>query len=333
MSNNVRELPEALSLKNAPIIIAGSGRSGTTWVLDAIARANNLRTIFEPLNPAGIPSARHLANRYVRDNEDCPELKLFMDRVFSGNLKSLWVNYRIRPERLRLNMHKSESLRQKLGSLKHSYEMLATNYLKYHKDKSRSLAVKFIRANLMLGWLGANYRAKTLLVVRHPGAVVASKISLGGPNWRYEPVLKQYCDDQKLVQDYLYKFQDTLARSLSPVEGHAVVWCIENALQTCNAERSGQTVVFYEDLFIDSKTEWRRIIESLDLMHLPDKEILSQPSQQVSKEMRGEKFDSRQLGRWMNDFSKKQLMELDGILKIFNVSFYDAFDPIPIRKT
>ena len=333
MINNVPELSESLFLKNAPIIIAGSGRSGTTWVLDAIARANNLRTIFEPLNPAGIPSAKHFANMYVRDNADFPELKHFMDKVFSGNLKSLWANYRIRPDRLRLNMHKPEPLKQKLGTLKYNYKMFVTNYLRYYKDKSKSLAVKFIRSNMMLGWLCANYGAKTLLVVRHPGAVIASKIRLGGPNWQYEPVLKQYCKDQLLAKDYLHKFKDILARSLSPVEGHAVVWCIENALQVCNAERNGQTLVFYEDLFINSSTEWRRIIKSLDLMHLPDEEIIAKPSQQVSKEMSNKTFDSRQVGKWMNDFSKKQLIELDGILKIFNVSFYTAFDPVPIRKT
>ncbi len=333
MINNNIELPESLILENAPIIIAGSGRSGTTWVLDAIARENNHRTIFEPLNPDGVPSAKPLANRYVRDDSDFPELKRFMDKVFSGSLKSLWANYRIRPDRLRLNMDKSEPLRQKLGALKYNYKMLATNYFKYHKGKSKSIAVKFIRANLMLGWLSANYGAKILLVVRHPGAVIASKIRLGGPIWRYEPVLKQYCQDQQLVRDYLHKFKKTLARSLSPVEGHAVVWCIENALQTCNAERSGQTVVFYEDLLMNSDTEWRRIISSLDLMHLPEKETLAQPSQQVSKEMRNKTFDSRQVRKWMNDFSKKQLIEIDEILKIFDVSFYKAFEPMPIRKT
>jgi len=32
-------------------LIAGSGRSGTTWVLDALADANDLRPVFEPLHP------------------------------------------------------------------------------------------------------------------------------------------------------------------------------------------------------------------------------------------------------------------------------------------
>jgi hypothetical protein len=47
-------------------IIAGSGRSGTTWVLDALAEANALRPVFEPLHPLAIPQARPFAYRYYR---------------------------------------------------------------------------------------------------------------------------------------------------------------------------------------------------------------------------------------------------------------------------
>ena len=43
-------------------------------------------------------------------------------------------------------------------------------------------------------------------------------------------------------------------------------------------------------LLINSNIEWRRIIKSLDLMHLPDEGLLAQPSQQVSKEKKNEIF-------------------------------------------
>ena len=80
------------TMNNSPIIIAGSGRSGTTWVLDAIAGSNRLRTVFEPLHPAGVPEAKAFANKHVRDDADEPDLKLFMDKVFSGKLKGIWPN-------------------------------------------------------------------------------------------------------------------------------------------------------------------------------------------------------------------------------------------------
>ena len=317
-------------MNNAPIIIAGSGRSGTTWVLDVIAQANNLRTVFEPLHPIGVSSARPFANRYVRDDANEPELRSFMDKVFSGMFKGLWANYRLRPDRLHPTYHNSGPLRHRLGSLKHYYQKLVVHYFRYHKVKTNNLIVKFTRANLMLGWLSKNYSAKILLIVRHPCAVVDSKIRLGGPDWEYEALLHQYSQDGQLVEDYQHKLKAVLKGPLSPVAGHTVIWCIENVLPIHNAKRKGHGVVFYENLMVNSDNEWDRIIRSLDLDNLPDKGMLIQPSQQISKEMRGKTFNHNQISRWMKSFSEQQLAEIDKILKIFEVSIYSTFDSMPI---
>ena len=316
-------------MNNAPIIIAGSGRSATTWVLDAIANANNLRTIFEPLHPIGVPAAKPFANRYVRDDANEPEQKLFLDKVFSGMFKSLWANYRVRPDRLHFTYCQSMSLKHKLGSLKSNYKKLAIHYCRYHKVKSGNLIVKFIRANLMLGWLSRNYSAKILFIVRHPCAVVHSKIRLGGPDWEHEALLQQYFQDKQLVEDYLHKYKDLLKRPLSPIAGHTAIWCIENALPIHNAGSRGLCVVFYEDLIVNSDAEWERIIESLDLKHVPAKDILIEPSQQTSKETKNKLLDNTQVSGWMKSFNEEQLAEINKILKIFEVSIYNAFDPMP----
>ena len=81
-------------------VIAGAGRSGTTWILDAIAEANQAKTIFEPLHPDGVSEAGRFCNRYVPEYSLNPALKGFMDNVFSGKLNSIWANYRMRPDRL-----------------------------------------------------------------------------------------------------------------------------------------------------------------------------------------------------------------------------------------
>ena len=314
---------------NAPIIIAGSGRSGTTWVLDAIARANNLRTIFEPLHPIGVPHAKPFANRYVRDHADEPDLKLFIDKVFSGTLNSLWANYRLRPDRLYLTSHNKGSLRHRLGCLKYYYGKLISRYLRYHKVKTNNLIVKFIRANLMLGWLSNNYRAKILLVVRHPCAVIASKMRLGGPDWNYHHSLQQYLHNTQLVEDYLHKFKGIDMPSLSPVLGHTLIWCIENTLAMNHAAKYGHCIAYYENLIAYSDTEWPRVIASLELKYVPDKEFLSQPSQQVSREKKETVFDRSQIDSWMGSFAKQQLNEIANVLTVFGVSAYNTLDSMP----
>ena len=316
-------------INNNPIIIAGSGRSGTTWVLDSIAEANNLRTIFEPFNPMAVPFAKAYANRYLRDDADQPELKLFLDKVFSGRHKSLWANYRIHPDRLYPDYYKSGSLKDRLASFKSNYKKLFVHFFKYHKVKSGNIIVKFIRTNLMLGWISKNYSPRVLLLLRHPGAVIASKLNLGGPNWQHEIILKQYKENKQLLDDYLYRFKDAFRRSLSPVAAHTVIWCIENALPIANAEKNGYFVVYYENLIANPEIEWKRIINTFGLKHLPGNEMLSQPSQQVSREMKEEIFDLNQISRWTKKFNQQQLDEIDQILNIFGISIYRTTDPMP----
>ena len=262
-----------------PPIIAGSGRSGTTWVLDALAESNHLRPIFEPLQWLGVPEAEPYANKYILENENEPGLKYLMDQILSESINCLWTKYRILPDTLHLP--RSGSLRHKLGSLKANYRKLVVNYLKYHKFKSRRSIVKFIRANLMLGWLSKNYGDKILLIVRHPGAVVASKLRLGGRHWQHDPLLKRYFQDKRLAEAYKYCVAWESPQSLSPITGHTLIWCIENSLPIQQAQKSGYHIVFYEELISNPENEWKRVVDALGLSHVPDRVFLARPSEQA----------------------------------------------------
>ena len=66
------------------VIIAGSGRSGTTWIQDVLAEANQLRTVFEPLHPQGVSRARGLAYRYIEADEESPDLQHYFDDLLAG---------------------------------------------------------------------------------------------------------------------------------------------------------------------------------------------------------------------------------------------------------
>src|SRR5262245_32752648 len=73
------------SMMPGPIrIIAGSGRSGTTWVQDVLADANALRPIFEPLHPLAVPQADPFAYRYLRPAVEQAAAAAFLTRVFEG---------------------------------------------------------------------------------------------------------------------------------------------------------------------------------------------------------------------------------------------------------
>ena len=75
-------------------LIAGSGRSGTTWVQDALADANDLRPVFEPLHPWVSDTRREVRAPGLSADEDHPDLRQFMIDVCAGRRDQLWTKYR-----------------------------------------------------------------------------------------------------------------------------------------------------------------------------------------------------------------------------------------------
>jgi hypothetical protein len=318
-----------LATNHTPIIIAGSGRSGTTWILDAIARANDLNTVFEPLQWLGVPAAKPFANRYIRNDAEEGELRSFMDQVFSGKLNTLWTKYRILPETLL--WPKNGPLRRKTGILKSYYIQLFNNYIKFKKIKFEKAAVKFIRANLMLGWLSKNYGYKIIYIIRHPAAVIASKLRLSGRHWQHEQLLKLYLNDKQLMDDHLKNYKKLFNNSLNPITGQTLIWCIENSLPLKEAKKNDYCVVFYEDLILNSDNEWKRIIEAAQLANIPKSDYLRKPSQQarVIEGIKHKAYDKEHISNWMNAFTKQQLKDINYILDSFNMHIYNVFELMP----
>lgn len=306
-----------------PRVIAGTGRSGTTWVLDSIAEANDLRTVFEPLHPAGLADAKRFASRYVPPDTEWPELERFMGRVLSGRFLGLWPDLRVRQDRL-FDLSEPRAL---VGQ----YRRFGQHGLRYLRERRRAPLVKFIRANLMLGWLVRRFGARVLLVVRHPGGVVASTMKLGGPDWHHSSRLELYRAEPALAP-WLERVQSVLGADPSPVAAHTALWCIENALPLELAAEWGIAAVHYERLLRGDDEEWARALEVLALAHRPSEEVLSRPSQQASHEMRRTSFDAAQVGRWMQQLGAAEREEMGRVLAAFGVRAYAVDDPFPVSS-
>ena len=94
-----------------------------------------------------------------------------MKKIFEGKFKSLWANYRIRPDRLNIfTSHRGNDSRVK--NIIKEYKKLFIHINKYKLRKTDPVIVKFIRANLMLSWLSDKFNVKIVFVIRHPAAVV-----------------------------------------------------------------------------------------------------------------------------------------------------------------
>lgn len=308
---------------HSALVIAGSGRGGTTWVLDAVAKANRLRPIFEPLNPLAIREAQPFANRYIPVAAEMPNLKMFLSELFDGRFNSVWTDFRIRKNRLYPSF----------GHLRNSYrawKALARRYPQYATTRKYPQSiVKFIRANLMLGWIQRTFDARIVLVVRHPGAVIESKLRCGRHIWDPYPLLEQYRKDSLLWDAYLKNYAHLFSRRVSLVEAYSLLWCIENQLPLRDAKRHEYVIVFYERLLDQPDIEWARIVDGLGLTTSPGSKLRELPSQQSSVRLRGDAFYGADYRSWLDRVSNSDLLQINEILQEMEVSVYDAFDPLP----
>jgi hypothetical protein len=208
------------------IFVAGTGRSGTTWLLELLNADNRHRVIFEPFRPQwGALGSRELPV-YLRPGTNDPEFEDVVQDVLLGRLRSN-----------RLTGRGNERL------------------------VSTSRIVKDVDSNLKLGWLRARFPPFPIVyIIRHPCAVAASRKRLGN-----DVPLNAFLEDGPLVEDYLHPFADTLVSLATPFEHAVAAWCIENYVPLRQIEEEGLdvTTVLYEDLVANPAVVLRDIFKGL----------------------------------------------------------------------
>src|SRR5262249_55955888 len=127
------------------ILLAGTGRSGTTWIQDIITRAVACRVMFEPFNPRKISLLTEWSCRqYLRAGQWAPQFLAPAARILSGQIRDIWID----------QFNQTHVVRRRL--------------------------VKDIRVNLILRWIRSHFpEIPIVLLLRHPCAVASSKLALG----------------------------------------------------------------------------------------------------------------------------------------------------------
>jgi hypothetical protein len=307
--------------------IAGSGRSGTTWVLDALAAANGLRPVFEPLHPYVSEVGNLYAHRALTAEEDHPDLVRFLSDVSSGRTCVFWTKYR-RQVRWLFPPPADFSTRRDAGRV-------WRHWVKFVRDTPRLAIVarglepilKCIRANLMLDWLSRGQQWRVVLIIRHPGAVIESELR---GSWSPEFPLDRFRSDKRLHELTFGRYQRLLDRNLSHIEALAARWVVENQWVMEQAASSGFTVVHYEDLRTRPDVTWPRVIDALGLAHAPNSDLLEKPSQQSSPVV-GDAFQASRSTRWQHSLSKEQIFAIQKILDEVNCAIYSMSDPEPLH--
>jgi len=206
------------------VFLAGSGRSGTTWVSEIINHRNGYRLVFEPFHPGKVAICEGFRHKqYLRPDDRREEYLEPARRVLTGGLRNFWTD--------RFN----------------------------RKFVARRRLIKDIRANLLLGWMHANFpEMPIVLLLRHPCAVAASRLALG---WRDN--LSGTMEQEELVEDFLGPVEAEVRAARDDFERHVFLWCIENYVPLRQFRPGEIHLAFYENFLARPEDEVRRLLTFL----------------------------------------------------------------------
>jgi hypothetical protein len=211
------------------IFLAGTGRSGTTWISDIINFKSEYRYIFEPFYPAEVDVCQKFEEiQYLRPNDQTPYFLKTAQHILSGKIRNKWID-------------------------------------QYHRSFiSDKRLIKDIRANLLLRWIHENFsEIPIILLFRHPCAV--AKSHLRGKNWSADPGL--FLNQTALVEDYLAPFVPEIKAAQTDFERHIFRWCIQNYVPLKQFKPGQIHVAFYENFCEQPVEEIKRLFTFLDKVY------------------------------------------------------------------
>lgn len=292
-------LPHSATDALSPIVVAGSGRSGTTWLLDLLLHDPNIRPVFEPLHFKNVPNTRHLWGLYLRADEQHHELETFLHKVFYDRADQAWWSW----------MTCRVDWDTPLWKRPQAYR----NGLKYWRPRASRRAIKFIKASLMLAWMQQRFPSKVIYITRHPCAVLSSRQEMG---WGGNPL--RFLEQQPLAEDFLSEHrrwieqaEDSLFKKLT------LVWCIENLVPQRQIQ-SGELDVHwttYEDLVLRTEDALQGILEFIDFPKDLRANVVAQATASLgtSKENR--------LSKWKAHLSSEQVRYIMESAERFGLNF------------
>jgi hypothetical protein len=208
-------------------LVLGSGRSGTTWLAEALARHSASRLVFEPFHPLWSPGADDLCLFLAPDDVN-PEMASLAERALAGRLR------------------------------KRQLDSITVTRL------SRSRIVKDIHSTNLLPWYSRNYADVPLVfTVRHPIATAVSRQRFGsffGLAAYLETPAGRRDAERSPVAEWLPAYDEHRAHPDDLVRLVAE-WCIENAYPLSWSSQGRVALVFYETAVLDPVPELTRLAE------------------------------------------------------------------------
>ncbi len=273
------------------VLLAGCGRSGTTWLSDILNYRNSFRTMFEPFYPDRVPELKGVwrPQQYLRPGAEGPGPDLAR-ALLAGRIRNPWVD--------QFNTRRIAGRR----------------------------LIKDVRLNLALGWVRAAYPDMPIVfMMRHPIPTALSQLKL---KWKLGAPL--FLGQPELMQDYLEPFRGELEGIRDPFEAQVAIWCVMNLVPLRQFAGGGLFPVFYEELCRKPAEVLPPLFAHIGVDHA-DRVLglLSRPSalsKSFSAVLRGED----PVESWRGEATAEQIGRAEAVLARFGLDRLYGAGPLPV---
>ncbi len=288
---------------NETIVISGVPRGGTTWVMELLETLDGYRSVFEPFHRGWFPEIKKLnltPRPYLPPTQRNTELENYLTKVFEGKIQGRGPGYRLAIKTIIKRLHASK------------------------------LLIKFVRANRLLPWISETFKLRAnYLIMRHPCATIASQLETGYRGYflqRSSPLPREIVLKEALLIPQVRE-NEWLVRKLQSIETQAeilaLVWSLDNyvPLSYLTTHPGSIHPIIYEKLIVDFEEEIEKIFGFIN-EKVPKEayEKFKKPSKTAhDKDYLG---TQKQLLKWKNKLSKRQVEEILKVTHWFNLDFY-----------
>ncbi|WP_461599627.1 sulfotransferase domain-containing protein [Winogradskyella sp.] len=274
---------------NKHIIIAGSARSGTSWLAEIIALQFRYRLLFEPEHEYQTQEGHLICDKFISKQVLQKEQEEYFRRVFRNKIDNDWI--------AQISNRKFKM---------HLWPFIPKKYV-----------IKFVRCNLSAHFMSSYFNIPLLFIIRNPYDVILSQNRVKF-NWLYN---LNHFKRQKPISEVLdskYNFNWNAVDTYTEIEILALRWCLENKVvfDLHETDNSNFTIVKYEDLKSDINLFYD-LCKTYDLKPLSNlEELYGRPSSKTHP-----KSEIRNVSKEKKDADEQALSQIEGVLKRFGVDY------------
>ena len=280
-------------------------RGGSTWLAEVLLNIPNSALIDEPLwrgkvsEPFQIPDyysrkvnqisdLNFLYNQHIPESSTWPETKSTFKEILTGRVPSIGLYDE-----------------QDLGKLKNG-EFYIT---------------KFNYANLLMPWLVNQFNFNSILLTRHPCAVIASQLKL--PSWKdIDPLNVDISGDIPYKEYYLSALKK-IGEIDSKEKYLALIWALGFKNTAMHIENNNKWLtISYEGLLTNFHHEIKRINQWFPFALNIEMIDYKKPSKSTKLSSIKYLKNDEQLSSWKKELTKKQIATIMDVLVKFEIDIY-----------